>query len=136
MTKFLGNSFFECCNSPFRSQKNIRGNFLEHLSSVTSVVSGLDGGRVRPVGGGGGGPVVSSWGWPLKDRNLASETALRERERERYIYRERETEREKERERDRERQELGFCNSIARGRGERERERERERTQETGTWLL
>ena len=64
---FSAELFFECCNSPFRSRKKIRGNFLEPLSSSTSVVSGLGGGRVR---GGGGGPVVSSWGWPLGDRNL------------------------------------------------------------------
>ena len=80
------------------------------------MVSGLGGGR---VGGGGGGPLVSSLGWPLGDRNLASETALPERERERQ--RDREREREGKRERERDRQELGFCNR------ERARLRGRER---------
>ena len=123
ITKFLGELFFECCNSPFRSRKNIRGNFLEPLFSVTSVVSGLAGGRVR---GGGGGPVVSSWGWPLEDRNLASETALQEREIEIEIERDGNLATVTalpEGEREREREELGFCNSAAR---ERERERKRE----------
>ena len=80
--------------------------------------------------------MVSSWGWPLGDTSLASETALPERERERqresdiYIYIERERDRNlasvtalPQIEIERERQELGFCNSTARER-------------ETGTWLL
>ena len=47
---------------------------------------------------------MSSWDWPLEDRNLGSETALRERERERDRERQRERERERQRETERERE--------------------------------
>ena len=78
--QFLRNHFWDDVIDPLGRVKIFETNFLERLSSVTYVVSGMGGGRVQ----GGGGVLWCAPGAGLWEQELGfCNSIVRERERER-----------------------------------------------------